>query len=196
MRRGTQWVVVAALSGLALAACTSEAETPPPTTPSATSAAPSPSQTPSPTPTPDAATPPERPDMSVVDAATAEAVAKYFLELYPYVLATWDLSEWDALSHGECIFCASVHQGALDLQAAGQHSTGGLVRFSNVSTAQTSDDMWLVQLRMEQAPWDAVDSAGVVSSSSSDVKAFDVAIAVALDASGLRIREVTPTRVD
>ena len=38
----------------------------------------------------------------------AVAVAEYFLLLYPYVYATGDLADWNALSHPECIFCASV----------------------------------------------------------------------------------------
>ena len=160
MRRGTRWVVVAALSGLALAACTSEAETPPPTTPSVTSAVPSPSQTPSPTPTPDAATPPERPDMSVVDAATAEAVAKYFLELYPYVYATGDLAEWRALSHPECIFCASVISNVEEMVAAGETVSGALVTISDVMTTQVSDVYFDVELTAQQGVSSRLDSSG------------------------------------
>lgn len=178
----------------ALAGCTGETDDPP-TTPDVTSAAPSPSETPSPTPTPDAAMPPERPDMSRVDAAGAQATATYFLELYPYVLATGDLTEWDALSHPECIFCASVRQGVLDLQAEGQHSTGGLVTLGNPGTTETSDDMWLVQFRMVQAPSATVDAVGTISATSTDTTTYDVAVAVAADAGRLLVREVTPTRV-
>ena len=133
--------------------------------------------------------------MSAVDAATAEAVATYFMELYPYVLATGDLSEWDALRHPECIFCASVRQGVLDLQAVGQHSTGGLVTFDNPGTTETSNDMWLVQFRMVQAPSATVDAGGTVAATSTDTTTYDVAVAVAADAGRLLVREVTPTRV-
>src|SRR5450756_2482983 len=79
--------------------------------PSATAASSAPTASPSPTasPTPDASVKPVRPAaMDQVNAAGAEAVAAYFLNLYPYVYATNDLTEWKALSHAECVFCKSV----------------------------------------------------------------------------------------
>ena len=188
-------MAMAVLAVCALAACTNDPADPP-TTPPVTSAAPSPSATPTPTPTPDAAVPPERPDMSRVDTATAEAVAVYFLELYPYVLATADLADWDALSHPDCVFCGSVRQGVLDLQAAGRHSVGGLVTVGETRITQTSDDMWLVQFRMEQAPSSTVDANGTASASASAPTTYDVGIAVAADTGQVLIREVTPTRVE
>lgn len=159
MRRGTRWAVVAVLSVLAIAGCTGDSEAPP-TTPPVTSAAPSPSETPSPTPTPDAATPPERPDMSVVDAATAEAVARYFLELYPYVYATGDLTEWKALSHPECIFCASVVTNVEEMVAAGETVNGALVTISDVITTQITDVYFNVELTAQQGESSRLDSSG------------------------------------
>ena len=40
------------------------------------------------------------------------AVAEYFVLLYPYVYATGDLAEWNALSDPDCKFCASVVDNA------------------------------------------------------------------------------------
>lgn len=104
-------VALAIVVGLAVGptvGCTPDPGPTPSTSPSAVDS-PSPTVTPTPTPTPDASVKPERPAaMDEVSAAGAEAVAVYFLQLYAYVYATNDLTEWRALSHPECIFCASV----------------------------------------------------------------------------------------
>ena len=150
----------AVVATLALTGCTGQAEDPPTTTP-ATSAAPSPSATPTDTPTPDAATPPERPDMSQVDAATAEAVARYFLELYPYVYATGDLTEWRALSHPECIFCASVITNVEEMVAAGKSADGGEVTAA-ITAAELSPGTFAIGGSVDQASGIEYDPAGVV----------------------------------
>ena len=177
MRRGTRWAVVAVLSMLALAGCTGETEEPP-TTPSATSAAPSPSETATATPTPDAATPPERPDMSVVDAATAEAVAKYFLELYPYVYATGDLTEWQALSHPECIFCASVISNVEEMVAAGEHWEGGLATLAPPRTTAVSSDFFSVTIEAEEAPARRVGADGATAEESTGGRSLMTVIVI------------------
>ena len=165
MRRGRGWAVVTVLSMLALAGCTGSSEDPP-TTPSPTSPAASPSETPSPTPTPDAATPPERPDMSQVDAATAEAIARYFLELYPYVYATGDLTEWKALSHPECIFCASVITNVEEMVAAGEHWEGGLTTIDSTEVAAELAEAFNVTATTTESRSHRVDRDGTTLQSS------------------------------
>lgn len=162
MRRGTRRAATAAaaltlVAGLA-AGCTGDPADPPTTTPGTPTASPSPS--PTPTPTPDAATPPERPDMSTVDAATAEAVAVYFLELYPYVYATGDLTEWRALSHPECVFCASVITNVEEMVAAGHAADGGLVTVYDVAVVEVSDAMFAVDLEVTQSDGVEYDAIG------------------------------------
>lgn len=161
MRRGIARAVVAAGAALALlAGCTgspADPPTPPATSPAA-SPSPSPSPTPTPTPEPDAAVPPERPDMSRVDAETAEAVAVYFLQLYPYVYATGDLAEWRALSHPECVFCASVISNVEAMVAEGNHSEGGLVTIQTARASQVSDRYFEVALGTQQS--ESVEYAG------------------------------------
>src|SRR5450830_1923187 len=113
--------------GLAVTGCTPDPGPTPSTSPSAVV---SPTVTPMPTstPTPDASVKPERPEaMDQADSAGAEAAAVYFLQLYAYVYATNDLAEWRALSHPECIFCASVITSVEEQVAAGNRSEGGLV---------------------------------------------------------------------
>ncbi len=39
------------------------------------------------------------------DAEGAAAAAEYFIELYPYVMATGDTEEFEAMSHRACGFC-------------------------------------------------------------------------------------------
>ena len=170
-------MVVAVVSMLALVGCTGESENPP-TTPEVTSAVPSPSETPTPTPTPDAATPPERPDMSQVDAATAEAVARYFLELYPYVYATGDLTEWRALSHPECIFCASVVTNVEEMVAAGEHWEGGLATLSPPMTTAVSSDFFSVAIEAKEAPARRVGADGATAEESTGGRSLMTVIVI------------------
>lgn len=46
--------------------------------------------------------------MDEVSVEGALAFGEYFMQLYPYVIATGDTTEWRALSHPECIFCADT----------------------------------------------------------------------------------------
>lgn len=108
--------------GLALSACTGppDADPSPPGEP--TSAAPSPS----PSPSPSGPAKPERPDaMKRKDAKGAAAAAEYFIELYPYVMATGDTEEFEAMSHRACGFCEELARQASAIQDAGEIFVGG-----------------------------------------------------------------------
>jgi len=125
-RRATGAVVIATTVAL-LAACTDGAthERPVPTTITTTSApSPTPSPTPESTPTPtsvsgldfsdiDLTVPPPRP--AALDEGpspeAADAIARYFMLLFPYMYVTHDTSEFKTLSHPTCAFC----QASLDL---------------------------------------------------------------------------------
>ena len=123
--------------------------------PSATTASSAPTASPSPTasPTPDASVKPVRTAaMDQLSAAGAEAVAVYFLNLYPYVYATNDLTEWKALSHPECVFCKSVIDNVGKQVAAGHRSVGGLVSIESVSGVEVSDGFYSVQVAATQTP--------------------------------------------
>ncbi|KGM17318.1 hypothetical protein N867_05635 [Actinotalea fermentans ATCC 43279 = JCM 9966 = DSM 3133] len=192
MRRGTLQVVMTVLSlcatSVALSGC-SDPAAPPPTTPPATSAAPSPSATPTPTPTPDAATPPERPDMSQVDAATAEAVATYFLELYPYAYATGDLTEWRALSHPECIFCASVITNVEQMVAAGEHWEGGTATIESAEVVASVPEAFDVTVVTVEEPSILVDADGITAKSADGGRGTSHVIVTAHDGDW-RVREI------
>jgi hypothetical protein len=87
---------------------------------------PAPSETPKPTPTETGPVKPERPAaMERDDAEGAAAAAEYFLELYPYVMATGDTVEWDAMTWAEtCGFCTGVRDTALEIRSAGDFYSG------------------------------------------------------------------------
>ncbi|NTW42456.1 MAG: hypothetical protein HGA44_21710 [Cellulomonadaceae bacterium] len=103
---------IAAAVGL-LAGCTGTTQAADPTaTASPTATQPSPSATPSPNQA--AAAPQWTPAMDEVSADGARDVAQYFLQLFPYVIETGDTSEWDRLSHPECLYCADVSRYARD----------------------------------------------------------------------------------
>jgi hypothetical protein len=153
MRRGTTTqravsvlVAVGFTAGLTggLAGCTSDPE--PSHLPTPTEAV-----TPSPTPTPDASVQPEWPEAaSQVGTAGAEAFAVYFLQVYAYVYATNDLTEWRELSHPECIFCDSVI-GNVEQQASDERwSDGGLPEIESVTSTEVSTGLFNVTIAATQ----------------------------------------------
>jgi len=93
----------------------------PPATASAT-----PTLSPTPVPTVDATVPPVRPEaMATPSADGAAAAASYFISLYPYINATGDLAEWNALSSPECSFCSGIKANVTDLHSRGHRNVGG-----------------------------------------------------------------------
>ena len=153
---------------------------------------------PSPSLTPDAAVKPVRPAaMDQVSAAGAEAVAVYFVNLFPYVFASGDLTEWKAMSHAECVYCANVLGGVKKMIAAGNRSEGGLVQISAVqSTVITAGRWWSVDLDMAQAPSVTVDGSGKVVEDFPEAKNYHWTVAVVYDAGNWVVRELSYTRTD
>ena len=183
------------VASVVLAGCSEEPSTPP-TTPPATTTAPSPTPTPTPTPTPDAATPPQRPDMSTVDAETAEAVATYFLQLYPYVYATGDLAEWRELSHPECIFCASVITNVEQMLTDGHSSEGSVMSdFALTADEVTPGAFFAVEGTYSEGPSVERDSAGAVVSERLDTDALRLVAAITYDGRW-SVREMDISRLE
>ena len=181
-------------ASIVLAGCSGEPSTPP-TTPPATTADPSPTPTPTPTPTPDAATPPQRPDMSTVDADTAEAVATYFVALFPYAFASGDLADWDALSHPACVYCASVRAGVDEFRAEGLRSVGGEVAVTDATATETvAGQMWMVTFTMTEQPSETVNAGGDVVETFPDTKTYDSVVLVVNETGSWQVREVTHDR--
>ena len=152
-RRGAGSIGLCLVLVAGAAGCTEAAADPPPTTtPTMTEAPPSPTPTPTPTPVAPESVKPERPAaMDVVDEEGAAAVAAYFLELYPYVYATGDLEEWKALSHPECIFCASVVTNVEAERAAGGWSDGGRATILSTEAVEIREGFFSVTVVADQA---------------------------------------------
>lgn len=88
------------------------------------------------------------------DLDGAEAAAQYFLQLYPYAYNTGDLTEWEAMSHPECAFCASVIDRVTALHAEGGYETGGEMVVEEVTASEPvpGNDFFGVDLVVDQRP--------------------------------------------
>ncbi|MHA7132750.1 DUF6318 family protein [Oerskovia turbata] len=124
-------------------------------------------EAPSPTPTPTAVGPvkPERPaDMARTDEVGAAAAAVYFLELYPYVMATGDLAEWDAMTWVDlCGFCTATRDQAHEIANSGSVYVGGEIRAEVIKTYALDDLIGGYPLDVQVAIESAalLDGAGV-----------------------------------
>ncbi|MCK6211968.1 hypothetical protein KZX45_15590 [Georgenia sp. EYE_87] len=164
-------MVLGAVLGLAggLAACTSGggAEPEPSTSSGVTSA---PTAVPSDEPTserPEVPKPVPPETMARDDVAGAEAAAQYFLELYPYVYATGDLSEWKAMSEPECVFCQSVIDEVTEQRRLGGTTTGGGVELESIQGFDRleGNDYFRVDALVNQAESTHKDKDGSVTKS-------------------------------
>ena len=121
-------------AGCLVAGCTGGGD-PAPSPPVETSAEPSVTGTPEPEPTTTTGPPkPERPAaMERDDAEGAAAAAEYFVSLYPYVMASGDLTEWESMAHLECGACADLKSDASRRASNGDTFHGG------ATTARVAD---------------------------------------------------------
>lgn len=155
------------------------------------SRAPTPVPSPSPTvsvgPTTESAEPtppakPERPEaMERDDAEGAAAAAAYFIHLYPYVMATADTAEYEAMSHQACGFCAGVIQDAHELRKREQTYVGGAT-VATLREAYLQDELTGVvplDIRVTQAESRVLDSSGSLVSVAA-AKSDEVRVEMAL----------------
>ncbi|MGV8977365.1 MAG: DUF6318 family protein [Cellulomonas sp.] len=163
-------VAVATLTG-----CTGTSTTPPAATTTTTSAA-VPSATPSPTPSPTSTPPPVRPAaMDEVSVDGAIATATYFLQLFPYALNTGDLTDWNGLSHPECIFCAGLSDEVKRQTGLEEHQVGLATSIASATGVEVTPGSWFdVDLRLTQGPWIVVDPVGNVVEQSAATKNVQV----------------------
>lgn len=101
--------------------------------------------------------------MDFADERGAEAAARYFFELYAYVVVTGETSEWDAMSWQTCEFCASIRDDARGDATDGVTYAGGKVTIYDLSVGY--DDLldgYPVELSYAQAPATRTSREGVV----------------------------------
>ena len=117
---------------------------------------------------------PERPaGMDEFTVEGAAAAGEYFLLLFPYVYATGELSDWQAMSDPECVFCNNVINDVTEV-----HSSGGWVDpWPQEAVAETygvSDEdpnVWAVSFHFSHS--ESLDHDG--TGGTSTVKAEDLA---------------------
>lgn len=170
----------AAVSACAIGTPTSAAETdevaPSPDVPSTAERRPQP--TPSanePTAGPfDATVPPVRPAALAAPFSQEAAVevGEYFFELMPYMWATGDTAQFEALGTRECSYCANMLEVSQDVFDLGQLEVGNQITIDN-SSADLLDQEFLdyygyraptagVTVNYVQGPWKRIDATGKV----------------------------------
>ena len=161
---------------------------------STTSSAPPPTTTspaPTPTPTPTAEAPGRPTAMSEVSPAGAEAAARYFLSLYSYAFETGDLSEWRALSHPECIFCAGVTDSVTEQRTSGEVTVGGaLVTYEATVTEVTPSEFYGVDIAGSQEPWEYRDATGALLDEEKLLTEHQYIVVVVREGDAWLVREV------
>ncbi len=154
--------VVAA--GLLVTGCSAdEPAEPEPTT--TTTVEDEPTETPEPTPTETGPAKPKRPAaMEQEDAEGAAAAAEYYLELYPYVMATGDTSEWDAMSHETCESCKGLLEDARTRADDGDVFEGGMTVATVIETYKRDEPTGIFPLDVEvvQEPVQILSTGGDV----------------------------------
>lgn len=168
VRAGLGVLVGLALVGPVLMGCTDSAAEPDdgassPRVSAETSASPSPS----------APAKPERPEaMNRDDAEGAAAAAEYFIELYPYVMATGDTEEFEAMSHRACGFCSQALEDVSRAQAQDRAYEGGEIAMTLVEQYERDEVTGIYPLDVEvtqQASRTTAADGSVVSSAEESV---------------------------
>lgn len=164
MARGAISVGLSMVGVLLLGGCAGPAEPPPRPIPRVTAevARPLPSPTASVVPV----TAPVRPaEMERSDEVGAAAAAEYFLRLFPYVMQSGDLAEWDRLSTPDCQFCTTVRGWVEGMSAAGEDYVGGDVAVADVRgfPQDSSVGGYTVQLEFTQAEANVAGPDGAVT---------------------------------
>ncbi|MGY4644097.1 DUF6318 family protein [Cellulomonas sp. URHB0016] len=207
-------VVAILLSGVAcaaLAGCTGEE---PGLRPAPSTAAPWLTESATPTPTPTFRTPaptpgvlaalpdgvkPERP-AALDQAPTPEgaiSVLEFYLQLFPYAQNTGDAQDLRALSHPECVFCASVIDGVDRLTARNEHAVGGGLTLTDATSTEVDPGRWFsVHLRMAEGPSQELSQSGTLIKDYPGTLMYDVEAAVVHDGSAWSVRELSHKTVD
>ncbi|WP_456789692.1 DUF6318 family protein [Cellulomonas sp. P5_C5] len=127
----------------------------------------------------------------------AADVAAYFIELYPYLLATGDQKGWRDLSDSECVFCHDVIDDANVMAAAGHRREGGSVDISDVvGTEIGAGSSYSVELTMVEAPARLTDRDRAPVDDWSAATTYRTVLVLLHDGEAWSVRAVEPTAVD
>ena len=136
---------------------------------------PTPTRAPAPTPTP---TQDATPDFDAIDLKVlpprpsaldeppseqgAAAVATYFVLLYAYASATYDLEAFRELAYGDCGFCNRALDDFSRYRADGTKVEGGAIVVHDADASLLSDDYYIVTTTMSQQASREVTASGKV----------------------------------
>ena len=99
------------------------------------------------------------------------------------------------MSHPECVFCTSVATNVSDMVAAGEHTEGGAVEVTSVTSVEADPGRWvLVSLALADAPSSRLSGTGQVVEEFS-AKEYRIEVAVVLEGSGWIVRELSHSLV-
>jgi len=155
------------------------------------------SSTPSPTPTSTSAPKPVHSvAMDTVDTNGAIAVAEYFMQLYSYAYSTGDLTEWKAMSHPECIYCASVVTNVTKQSNTFAHQEGSITMNSATCTEVAIGEWFSVDIDAVSEPWAKLDPVGNIIDQNPDRVPIHMSVIVIRDANGWLIREVDVEKIN
>ncbi|KQY46568.1 hypothetical protein ASD18_03820 [Cellulomonas sp. Root137] len=129
--------------------------------------------------------------------AGAVDVATYFVELYPYLFATGDVTQWEQLSAPDCVFCHDVIEDADALVAQGQRREGGTVSVGYAVGAEIGEaSSYSVDLTMDEAPARVIDSDGTEVDAWSVAQSYRTGVVLLHDGAAWSIRAVEPVPVN
>jgi hypothetical protein len=117
---------------------------------------------------------PERPEaMKRKDAKGAAAAAEYFIELYPYVMATGDTEEFEAMSHRACGFCDDALEQAKKIRSRNETWKGGETRGVLLETYKRDEitGIYPLDFEVEQAAAQIVNAEGATVFEGKDERA-------------------------
>ena len=106
---------------------------------------------------------PERPaGMDELSPEGLRLAGEYFLALYPYVYATGDLSDWQAMSTPECGFCNNVITKVTKLHAAGGwvDPTPYEVVAETYGVSEEDPNVWVVSFHLSHGAGVKHDGSG------------------------------------
>ncbi|MDO4242733.1 MAG: DUF6318 family protein [Actinomyces sp.] len=112
----------------------------------------------------------------------AIAAATYFMSLYPYVYATGDLTDWEAMSDDACIFCNSVIADVRALHADGGWADMWTQEITSVAYAPPDPDKEYhrVDISASSAAATAYDGTGQVTTESDPNESQTIILAVGM----------------
>ncbi|GEA79604.1 DUF6318 family protein [Cellulomonas sp. CW35] len=199
-------ITALALATLVLTACTDQGPAAPTTrattttAPAPPSASAGPTPTPSPTPSalPDVTVPPQPPAAleGPADADNAQAVAQYFMSLFPYVFATGDTTAWDELSGEDCGYCADITDLAAADRSKGYHEVGGHIEFTFASAMDFEDGTFSATIAFDEHPSQTVNSDGEVVEDYPGIKVTQADVSLEWRDGRWLVQGVDPTLVE